>query len=464
MAEQNLGGLLFGGGGSGLEEYLTPQQQQAMGQQAMLSAAAAIFSAQKSRPVGTGPSFGEAIGSALTAGQQGYSQAQQGAIANLVTGQKLKEAKTLADIRSKMAAEEASATPVAGITPDDAKFNTYMKYSQLYSGAGNFDQAKKLQDMAYQIKPRAEVTGAPFEVTGADKKPLLVQQMKDGTIRTVEGYGPKRDVVLQSLGGRTVAIDKSTLKGGESFAQTLAPQVVGGAEGGYYVVGGGGGAAPAPASGGQRPITPPLGSTIMRPNYTPAPSAPAGQVVPPSNVAPTAGGPVPIIAGTGAKPPEQYNKMAMGILQTSNAVDNFTSRLQGFTTADMVDPARRAELNSAHSNAMLQAKELYNLGVLTGGDEAILNKVLSNPVDFTSSLTPVSAIKKQADDLQAVIRGANKNLSTVFKQPELVIPKPLEKPAEKPTALQEGATALSKTGQPMIVRNGIWQYLKENGK
>jgi hypothetical protein len=457
MATQDFGGLLFGMGGSGLEDYLTPEQTQGIQNQAMLQAAAALLQAggPSARPV----SLGQALGGALQAGQQGYSQAQTGAINTLMSGQKLREAKTLADIRSKMAADEASATPAAGMTPEDAKFNTYMKYSQLYTQAGNLDEAKKLQDMAYQIKPRAEVTGTPFEVTGIDNKPLLVQQMKDGTIKTVEGFGPKRDIVLQNLGGRTVAIDKSKLTGNESFAQTLAPQVVGGAEGGYYVVGGGGGAAPATAGGGQRTAapTPPVGTTIMRPNYVPPNAA---QVAPQANVTPAAVGPVPIIAGTGPKPTEQYNKMALGVLNTSNAVNNFTSKLEGFSSSDMVDPARRAELNSAHSNAMLQAKELYNLGVLTGGDEEILNKVLANPVDFKSALTPVSAIKKQADDLQTVINNANKNLSTVFKQPELKIPKAPEKQADKPVALQEGATAMSKSGKPMIVRNGIWEYVK----
>jgi hypothetical protein len=459
MAEQNFGGLLFGQGGSGLEEYLSPAQQQAIQQQGMLSAAAALLSASGERPVGQGIGFGQALGSALQAGQQGYSQAQTGAIQTLMAQQKLREAKIDADIKAKMAAEQSGEQPV-GLSPDDAKFNTYMKYSDVYAKAGKLKEAKDLQDLAYQIKPRAEVTGAPFEVTGADNKPLLVQQMKDGSIKTVEGYGPKRDVVLQNLGGRTVAIDKSKLTGGESFSQTLAPQVVGGAETGYYVVGGGGGgAAPAPAAGGQRTATPPVGSTIMRPDYRPAPSAPAGQVVPPVGV-PAANGLTPIIAGTGPKPTEQYNKMALGVLNTSNAVNNFVSRLEGFGASDMFDPARRAELNSAHSNAMLQAKELYNLGVLTGGDEEILNKVLANPVDFKSSLTPVSAIKKQAEDLQTVINNANKNLSTVFKQPELTIPKPPEKPVAKPAALQEGMTGTSKSGQAMIVRNGIWEYVK----
>jgi hypothetical protein len=39
----------------------------------------------------------------------------------------------------------------------------------------------------------------------------------------MQGYGPKRDVILQNLGGQTVAINKSALKGGETYAQTMTP-------------------------------------------------------------------------------------------------------------------------------------------------------------------------------------------------------------------------------------------------
>jgi len=53
-----------------------------------------------------------------------------------------------------------------------------------------------------------------------------VQQMKSGALQTLQGFGPKREVVLQSLGGRTVAINKSALKGGESFETTMTPAEV----------------------------------------------------------------------------------------------------------------------------------------------------------------------------------------------------------------------------------------------
>jgi hypothetical protein len=300
-------------------------------------------------------------------------------------------------------------------------------------------------DMAYQIKPREEITGQPFEVT-QNGKPIMVQQFKSGRIQTMEGFGPKRDIVLQDLGGRVVAVDKSKVDVGTSYGKTLAPQVVGGAETGYFAIGGGGGgAAPAPAGGG---------GTVQRPAGGVAPAG--GQVVPPVSGVPTAGGPVQIIAGTGPKPSESYFKSALGIQNTNDAINNFTTALEGFKTADMFSPEKRAALGSAHSNAMLQAKELYNLGVLTGGDEAILNKVLSNPVDFTSAATPIESIRRQADDLQKIIKGANANLARVYKQQEI----PLNEPPSKAVAvdLQEGMTATSKSGKPMIVRNGKWVY------
>jgi hypothetical protein len=317
---------------------------------------------------------------------------------------------------------QPSATPAQ--STDDIKFGQYIKIADMYTALGKGEEAKRYQDMAYQIKPREEITGQPFEVTDRSGKPIMVQQFKSGRIQTMEGFGPKRDIVLQDLGGRVVAVDKSKVDGGQSFNKTLAPQVVGGAETGYYAIGGGG-AAPAPA-GGQRTATPPVGSTVMRPDYRPAP-APA--------TAPAPTGPVPIIAGTGPKMPEQYNKMALGILNTSNAVDNFLTKVNTFSASDMFDPARRSELGSAHSNAMLQAKELYNLGVLTGGDEEILNKVLSNPVNFGTAMTPIESIRDQARALQTVIDNANKNLATVFKQTPLTIPKsPATNTQRKPLA------------------------------
>ena len=87
----NLGGLLFGGDDSGLGEYLSPTQQKAMQNQALMSAAMSLLknSGYTTQPV----SLGQALGSAYEAGKTGYQSAQQNAIQQLLTKQKLDEAR-----------------------------------------------------------------------------------------------------------------------------------------------------------------------------------------------------------------------------------------------------------------------------------------------------------------------------------------------------------------------------------
>jgi hypothetical protein len=84
-------GLLFGGMDGGLNDYLSEAQRQAMQRQAMLSAAAALL--KSSGPSTTRTTLGQALGQGLEAGAAGYQQAQQSAIAQLMTKQKLDEAK-----------------------------------------------------------------------------------------------------------------------------------------------------------------------------------------------------------------------------------------------------------------------------------------------------------------------------------------------------------------------------------
>lgn len=429
---QDFGGLLFGQGGSGLEEYLTPAQQQGIQNQAMLQAAAALLQAggPSARPV----SLGQALGGALQAGATGYSQAQQGAVANLLAGQKLREAKTLADIRAKMAADETGTTATAGLTPEDQKFNLYMKYSQLYTQAGNLDEAKKLQDMAYQIKPRAEVTGSPFEVTGVDGKPLLVQQMKDGTIKTVEGFGPKRDVVLQNFGNRTIAIDKSKLVGGETYAQGLAPQVIGGAETGYYAVGGGGG-----AGGG---VTAPAGGARAPAAGGGAVAAPTGQIVPPAAPAgtpPAAGGLQPIIAGTGTKPQEAFMKGAKQLNDLRGALADYKDELSKgnwvvpknipmpFSDTGIPLPVGEdtATVAGKYNSLLMGVKNLYELGALTGPDMSIIERQLTNPASWSGLLTSKNAMNAQIKVLGDMLDRAEENLSSAYRQtmPAAAMPK-----------------------------------------
>lgn len=87
----NLGGLLFGGADSGLNEYLSREQQKAMQSQALMSAAMSLL--RSGRTTTTPIGLGEALGSAYEAGTAGYQGAQKNAIEQMLTKQKLDEYK-----------------------------------------------------------------------------------------------------------------------------------------------------------------------------------------------------------------------------------------------------------------------------------------------------------------------------------------------------------------------------------
>jgi hypothetical protein len=87
--ELDFGNLFGGNTTTGLNALLNADQRRLMNQQGNLSAAAALLAA-------SGPSrqrigLGQALGSALQAGQQGYQQARTGSFQELMLGEKLRE-------------------------------------------------------------------------------------------------------------------------------------------------------------------------------------------------------------------------------------------------------------------------------------------------------------------------------------------------------------------------------------
>jgi hypothetical protein len=115
----NLGGLLFGGADSGLNEYLSADQQKAMQRQAMMQAAMSLLKSGRTSTVPIG--LGEAVADAYQAGTAGYQGAQQNAIQRILMKQKFDEAKRA------QAAQEAyqkfllgQPTDGGAITPEQA--------------------------------------------------------------------------------------------------------------------------------------------------------------------------------------------------------------------------------------------------------------------------------------------------------------------------------------------------------
>ena len=250
-------GQIFGPGmgatPSGLDALLNEEQRRLLGRNAALSAAAALL--QAGGPSRTPISLGQALGGALQAGQAGYQQARAGALQDVMLGEKLKEAQQARQLQQRVAgvfaqpqpeltpAQQALAAPgmqvgptmqraeaMAAIEPPtQAQINAaqYMRAADILAAAGKTEEAQRYMTMAEKLNPRDEVVGQPFEVTDSAGKPVMVQQFKSGKLQTMAGFGPKREVVLQNLGGQTVAVNKSALRGGETFQQTLTPAEAG---------------------------------------------------------------------------------------------------------------------------------------------------------------------------------------------------------------------------------------------
>ena len=156
---QDFGGLLFGGGGTGLEDYLSAGQQESIRNQAMLQAASALLSAggPSDRPI----SIGQALGGALQAGSAGYQQAQQGAIQNLLTQQKLQETDRAAQMRRLY--PQVFKETEGGITIDPNKLQALTALS-----------SNPLETLAAVSKLVPDLRRAGFLTTGAQDNPFAI--------------------------------------------------------------------------------------------------------------------------------------------------------------------------------------------------------------------------------------------------------------------------------------------------
>lgn len=259
----------------------------------MLSAAAALL--QAGGPSTTRTTLGQALGSALTAGQAGAERAQQSALAGMMTRQKLNEARRAREMEeniAKILGGGQQIAPAAGgeITPDMAlaapvtegmpagptvaragmigqaapaapamtanemQSQRYRQAANVYTASGRTEDAKRMIDIAEQLAPtrqkvigepiqtrtgwvqrtesggfiqlpkdfepqvRVKPIGEPLTVTDeASGNQILVQRFDDNTIKPLEGFGPKRDVVLQTVDNKIVAIDKSKVTAGQTF-------------------------------------------------------------------------------------------------------------------------------------------------------------------------------------------------------------------------------------------------------
>lgn len=109
------------------------------------------------------------------------------------------------------------------------------------------------------------------------------------------------------------------------------------------------------------------------------------------------------VQGVGPKVGEAAQKQQTGVQNTVAALGEYQKALKDFSLTDIANPNARAKMGTVYNNALLQAKEAFNLGVLNGPDYQILQEVLTNPTSIKGGLTSKEALNTQATKLTEIM-------------------------------------------------------------
>jgi hypothetical protein len=236
----------------------------------------------------------------------------------------------------------------------------------------------------------------------------------------MQGYGPKRDVVLQALGGRTIAIDKSKLKGGETFVQTMTPGEVANLD-----------IAKANLGVAQSGLA--LRQKEFNRGAYDVKEGPDGFYYVPKT--PDGGAAVPVMGAAGQQlMPGKEAPQAFS--EASRKLNNLKGNISAYKTeieADkVVFPSEvplpfgakiplptgsdTARLRGKYQSLLMGVKDLYELGALTGPDMGIISEQLTNPASFSGMFTSRAAMMEQIKVLEDMAARAEGNLSSTYKR------------------------------------------------
>jgi hypothetical protein len=100
--------------------------------------------------------------------------------------------------------------------------------------------------------------------------------------------------------------------------------------------------------------------------------------------------------------PEKQQSQLVGVNNTRDAISNYRDKLKNTAMSDYLKPDKYADMGTAYSNMMLQAKEAYNLGVLSGPDLEVMGSVITNPMSVKGAITSKEALDRQAKELDRI--------------------------------------------------------------
>ena len=157
-------------------------------------------------------------------------------------------------------------------------------------------------------------------------------------------------------------------------------------------------------------------------------------------------------------------KTVSGATNYLDSLVDYKKYIDTLTPSNLVNPQVRRTLESKHKQVLLTGKEAYNLGVLNGGDEKILNAVMPNYSDILITKNTLdNVIKGQMNFGSGAIvsqyRMAEKPVPERLRSyVEIEMPKAEEKKGQpRPT----GRVVRAMLGnQSIIVKDNKWVYEK----
>lgn len=429
MADFDLGGLLgnmFGSGDSELEKLLTAKQKEQLGLQSSLAAAAALLQASGRGPQRIG--LGQALGSALQAGQGAYEKGTAGAINQMMLMQKLKESQQEAEFNNRIRSELYPKAGGGVVPQTPGRVEAIAAPTSVAGRVGPTPERQALipQTEIISTQPAAAQPGGIFSnltpqqraIVAANPKAMLPKIFEESL--KADSFRPmtKEEVTAMGLDPRSV-YQINTRTGEPKLLSKYEGVFGGGLQGNAYdtlltkepntpeyalayrVL-----SQPVPVEkvqpdGSTKTVyeqPAPLPASFARPTYTgklPA-AKPTGGAMPTPAVT---GAPMETqpggLPGVGAKSTPyaptasqigDAKKQALTIeklLGSLTALETNVSQ-EGMQIGGMGAAGGKQE--ALFQDTILQLKELQNLGVLNGPDERILLQQLANPTQLSSYL------------------------------------------------------------------------------
>ena len=424
---QGLLGNMFGGGGdSELEKLLTAKQREQLGLQSTLSAAAALLQAGGRGPQRIG--LGQALGSALQAGQGAYEKGTTNAFQQMLLKQKLTEATEESDFNKRIR-QALYPTTAAGVLPQVAGAQMPLPPAAI-DGPGVQVFAPDAPRAVVPAQPSAAPLGGMFRnlspeqrlITAFNPKAMLPkifeESLKTDTFRPMNkeevkarGLDPRSSYEINTRTNEPKLFSKyEGVFGGGLQGSAYDVLLTKEANTPEYALAYRALSQPVPVEkvqpdGSVRTVyeqPAPLPTSFERPSYRgKLPAAPSG-AMPTGAPMPTQAAPAgPMEAqpgglqGAGAKSTPyaptagqigDARKQALTIEKLVGSLNALETSIkqEGMQIGGMGKAGGTQE--ARFQDSILQLKELQNLGVLNGPDERILLQQLANPTQLSSYL------------------------------------------------------------------------------